>query len=345
MSGHRPLPLAGLRVLDLTGLGPGPFMTQCVREMGAHVVKVERPPHGDLARAIAPGAYKALNTGKEALWLDLKQAGASESLLAQVESFDVLVEGFRPGVADRLGLGYRAVSAVNPKIIYVSISGFGQRGPSAHRPGHDVTYLAASGFLSLTGAAEHSSGHVIGVPIADFYAALYGLSACLAAVHSMRNGAGGRYLDVSITACMVHVTNAVAAEFRHAGVTAPAAQRRNALVKPGYGVFRTLDNRLIAIGAIEDHFWEALVDVLGLDCDGLHTATYSERAANAEALNARIASAISLLSGQETLRALAARDVPFSDVIDPLAVGDDLARFVDIDGLRSACFPVDFERG
>src|SRR5436305_1886105 len=136
MSGNKPL--SGIRVLDFTELAPGPFFTQCMLDLGAEVNKIERPPHGDMARRLSPGGHALLNVGKRSLFLDLKDKSQAAQVDELIKESDVLAEGFRPGVMDRLGYGYERVSALNPRIVYVSITGFGQDGPYANLPGHDV---------------------------------------------------------------------------------------------------------------------------------------------------------------------------------------------------------------
>src|SRR5690606_3470150 len=138
----------GLRVLDFSELLPGPFFTQSLVEMGAHVIKVERPPHGDNARKLAPGLFASINRGQHSLKVDLKDPTQAQALRQQVAEADVVVEGFRPGVMKRLGFGYEELATLNPRIVYVSLSGYGQQGSMAHMPGHDINYLATAGVLA-----------------------------------------------------------------------------------------------------------------------------------------------------------------------------------------------------
>ncbi len=145
-------PLAGLRVLDLSELLPGPYATSLLADLGAEVVKVERPG-GDNARAIVPDMVEALNRGKRSICIDLKTEAGRAVLRSLAERSDVLVEGFRPGVTRRLGVDYDSLSALNPRLIYASVSGYGASGPQALRPGHDLNYLSAAGVVGLSIAA------------------------------------------------------------------------------------------------------------------------------------------------------------------------------------------------
>jgi len=133
-----PLALSGIRVLDLTELLPGPFATQMLADMGAEIIKVERPGVGDNGRVLRPGTFLMVNRGKKSITIDLKTAAGREILRHLAKDADVLMEGYRPGVVQRLGIDFGAVSAVNPGIVYASISGFGQSGPLRDQPGHDL---------------------------------------------------------------------------------------------------------------------------------------------------------------------------------------------------------------
>ena len=147
----RAFPLSGLTVLDLSRFVPGPYATMMLADLGARVIKIEQPEGGDPMRGLpgASPAFENLNRNKESVTLDLRRG--REVLLRLARRADVLVEGFRPGVADRLGIGYRRVARLNPRIVYCSISGYGQSGPLRDEPGHDVNYLARSGLLDATG--------------------------------------------------------------------------------------------------------------------------------------------------------------------------------------------------
>ncbi|MFP5476993.1 MAG: CoA transferase, partial [Gammaproteobacteria bacterium] len=175
-------PLAGITVLDFSELLPGPFFTQMLAEMGAEVIKVERPPHGDNARRLGPGGFEAVNRGKKSVLLDLKDEAGRARAHALLAGADVLVESYRPGVMTRLGLDHASLQAAHPRLVYVSLSGYGQDGPWAQLPGHDINYLAAAGVMALSGEPGGPPAPGFGLPAADLCGAMYALSATLAAL-------------------------------------------------------------------------------------------------------------------------------------------------------------------
>ncbi|MBI5255138.1 MAG: CoA transferase [Burkholderiales bacterium] len=308
-------PLAGVRVLDFTELLPGPFLTQSLAELGAEVIKIERPPHGDNARRLSPRLFAAVNRGKRSLCVNLKDAADRAQVLALADAADVLVESYRPGVIDRLGFGFDAMAERNPRLLHVSLNSYGAKGARAAWPGHDVNYLAASGALALSGAEAGSAG--MPLPVADLAGAVYALAAINAAlVQRARTGQGQR-LDVSLTDCMLHWMNPRLAYFRQAGADTLVAQRAM-LERPAYGPFTCRDGRQLALGALEDHFWVALTGVLDLSpYDGEAWRAYRARSAATGAINQRIAQALLALDRDEAVRRLAAADVPVSEVLAP----------------------------
>ena len=314
------LPLHGVRVLDFSELLPGPFFTQSLVELGAHVMKVERPPHGDNARKLAPGLFASINRGKHSLMVDLKDPKQAEELRQQVADADVVVEGFRPGVMKRLGFGYEALAAVNPRIVYVSLSGYGQQGAMALMPGHDINYLATAGVLALSGSDAAHPDHGAGIPLADLCGAMYALSSTLAALLQRQHTGEGQYLDVSLTDCAAHWMNPRLGHFHEAGLSSLREQREDILAKPAYGVFETVDHVLISLGALEDHFWARLVDVLDLDLRGADYATHAERTRRAAQINATIARRIASQESKDLLARLHAADVPAALVVPPSAL-------------------------
>jgi len=159
-------PLQGIRILDFTELLPGPFLSQNLLEMGATVIKVERPPHGDNARLMAPGVFQAANRGKKSIQIDLKSAQGLEQIEQLLLTADMVLEAYRPGVMKRLGLDYASLSIRFPKLIYASLSGYGQAGARALWPGHDLNYQAGSGALALSGLPDGRPEHVFGPPVA-----------------------------------------------------------------------------------------------------------------------------------------------------------------------------------
>src|SRR5690242_10591779 len=198
--------LQGIRVLDLSRLLPGPYLTMVLADMGADVVKVEDPRVGDYLRAFPPakggiaGRFLAVNRGKRSLALDLKTPAGRDALLRMAEKADVVVESFRPGVMDKLGVGYAALAAKNPKIVVCSISGYGQTGPYVDRAGHDLNYIALAGVLGMGSEARGRAPAMPGVQIADFAGGgLWGVTAILGALLGRQRSGVGEHLDISMT--------------------------------------------------------------------------------------------------------------------------------------------------
>ena len=263
-------PLTGLRVLDLTRLLPGPFATMLLADMGASVDKIEDPGAGDYLRFMPPlvggmnAAFHMLNRGKRSAVIDLKSEAGRDALLALVPRYDVLIETFRPGVMDRLGLGYSKLAEVHPGLVYCAISGYGQTGPLAHRAGHDIDYLARAGVLGLTGPAE-GPPQVAGVQMADMAGGgLFAVTGILAALHARRSTGKGRFVDVSMCeGSMMLGAFGLMAAFggdSHAAGTGPL----NGGIAP-FGTYRTKDGRAIALGALEPKFWMAFCAGVGLE--------------------------------------------------------------------------------
>lgn len=308
-------PLAGVRVLDLSELLPGPFLTQSMVELGADVLKVERPPHGDAARRMAPALFQAVNRGKRSVQLNLKDATEREQVLRLADEADVLVEAYRPGVLDRLGLGHVAMQARNPRLIHVSLTGYGADGPRAHWPGHDINYLAASGSLALAGGEGTPA---FALPVADLAGSVYALAAINAALFQRERTGRGQRLDVSLTDCMLHWLNTRLATFRHLGAATLEQQRRIAGARPAYGVFTCRDGLPLSVAALEDHFWKALVETLALhEWAGPEHASYARRLPLAVEINRSIAAALGRLDRAEAVKQLAAADVPVHEVLAP----------------------------
>jgi len=260
--------LAGIRVLDLSRLLPGPFLTMVLADLGAEVVKIEDPRVGDYLRAFPPakggisGRYLAVNRGKRSLALDLKHPTARDALLKMVEQADVVVESFRPGVMDKLGLGYAQLAARNPKIIVCSISGFGQTGPYIERAGHDLGYIALAGVLAMGGTAAGAPA-MPGVQIADLAGgALWGATAILAALVGRHRTGKGAHLDISMTEGALSLLTAEIGNMDCGAHPTRGVETLNGGLAC-YSVYRTKDDRFLAVGALEPKFWIALNTAIG----------------------------------------------------------------------------------
>ena len=260
--------LTGTRVLDLSRLLPGPFLTMVLADLGADVVKVEDPRIGDYLRGLPPGKgglagrFLAVNRGKRSLALDLKAPAGRAALLRMVTTADVVVESFRPGVMDKLGVGYAALAAANPKIVLCSISGFGQTGPYAHRAGHDLNYTALAGTLAMGGIAG-GAPMLPGVQVADLAGgSLWAATGILAALLGRQRTGRGVHLDISMTEGALAL---LAAELGNLDCGLHPTRGHEAL-NGGlacYGVYRTADDRYLAVGALEPKFWVALNTAIG----------------------------------------------------------------------------------
>lgn len=253
-------PLAGVKVLDLTRLLPGPFLTQELAALGADVLVIEDPGAPDLLRAW-PARFAAINRGKRRRALDLKGAEGRAAFLAELAAAHVVVEGFRPGVLARLGLGWDVLSAARPEVVLLSLSGFGQDGPYAQRAGHDLTYQALAGTLALA-AAPGQVPAPPAVQVADLGGALFGLSGLLAALYAAARTGRGRWVDVSMTeAALALASGEWAAAAAGDAIGAGRGPLHGALAC--YGVYACQDGALLAVAALEPKFWLAFCAAIG----------------------------------------------------------------------------------
>ena len=263
-------PLASLKILDFSTLLPGPFASLMLADMGAHVLRIESPTRMDLLRVLPPhdqgvsASHAYLNRNKRSLALDLKQPEALEVIRQLLHDHDILLEQFRPGVMERLGLGYEALKAINPRLIYVSITGYGQTGPYKDRAGHDINYLALAGLASHTGRAD-SGPLPLGMQVADIAGgSLHGVIGLLAAVIARQQTGHGQYLDVSMTDCAFTLNAMSGAGFLACGEE-PA--RENQVLNGGsfYDYYRSRDGRWLSVGSLEPAFMKQLCTALGLE--------------------------------------------------------------------------------
>ncbi len=276
-------PLAGLKVVSLAEQYPGPYATLLMADLGAEVILVERPGGGDPARQF-PAFHEALNRNKRAVEIDLKSGAGRDALRGLLRDADVMLEGFRPGTMARLGFGWDAVSALNPRLVLVSISGFGQDGPYRDRPAHDLSYQAMAGLLF----AQARSGVPLPageLAIGDLSAAMFATVGALSALHERARTGRGRHVDVSMTDGLVSWMSVLL------GPAMNGAPLADIAAEPAYGTFRCADGRLLTLSiAHEDWFWRPLCALLGMeDAAGLGRAG---RVAAGPALRARIAEAL-----------------------------------------------------
>jgi crotonobetainyl-CoA:carnitine CoA-transferase CaiB-like acyl-CoA transferase len=281
-------PLFQMRVLDLSQQLPGPYATQLLASLGARVTKIE-PPSGDAGRHLDAAMFNNVNAGKESITLDLKTETGKQALYDLVPSYDVFIEGFRPGVTNRLGCDYNTLKQVHPDLVYCSISGFGQSGPLSTRPSHDISLQSMAGALP-----ENSVSDRIGVPWVDLAT---GTSAAFAITALWHQGEGG-YLDISM------LDSALA-------WSRVKPEAINSL-EPTYGTVKTKDGKLIVIAILEDAMWNRLC--IGLQWDDwtskkdfLH---YEDRRKHAQEIRLRLDETVAQLTASQLIKLAIENDLP-----------------------------------
>ena len=273
-------PLTSLKVLDFSTLLPGPFASLLLADMGAEVLRVESPTRVDLVRMLPPhdqgvsASHAYLNRNKRCIALDLKKPEAVEMVKQLVAEYDIVLEQFRPGVMDKLGLGYETLAGLNPRLVYCSISGYGHTGPYALRAGHDINYIGYAGVLDQigsAGAAPALSNLQLGDLLGGTMTALFGI---LVALVDARACGKGRCVDVAMTdAVMAHAIFPLIEVLAQGQVRARGEDLLTGAV-PCYGVYRTADDRYMAVGALEEKFWNLVCDTLERpDLKPFHLAT------------------------------------------------------------------------
>ncbi len=280
-------PLAGIKVLDFSTLLPGPLATLILAEAGAEVIKIERPGRGDEMRSYEPKFgvdsvnFAMLNRGKKSIAIDLKDAKARESLLPLIKEADVVVEQFRPGVMDRLGLGYDALNAINPRIIYCAITGYGQTGPRAEVAAHDINYVAESGMLSLA-AGEDGAPIVPPALIADIGGGTYpAVINILLALRARDSSGKGCKLDIAMGDNLFTFLYWAMGNGLAAGEWPKPGGELVTGGSPRFFVYRTRDDKFIAAAPLEQKFWANFCDAIELDAnfrDDAKDATATKRA-------------------------------------------------------------------
>ena len=259
-----PGPLNGLRVIELGAIGPAPFAGGLLADLGADVVRIDRQAPKEASSNPSP-QFDFYNRNKRSLALDLKHSDAIKTVLRMVRQSDVLLEGFRPGVTERLGLGPQACMDSNPLLVYGRMTGWGQSGPLAQEAGHDINYLALTGALYSIGIAGQPPSPPLNL-VADLGGgAMYLAMGVLAATIEAQRSGQGQIVDAAMIDGVVHLMSAFQA-FRQCGTW--TSERGENIVDGGahfYGTYKTQDGKYIALGAIEPHFYAALIQVLGLD--------------------------------------------------------------------------------
>lgn len=262
-------PLKGLKVLDFSTLLPGPFATMYLADMGAEVVHIESPTRPDLVRLIPPysngqaTSHNYLNRNKQSVALDLKDPESIALIKSKISDYDIVIEQFRPEVMRRLGLDYQTLAEVNPKLIYCSVTGYGQTGVYKDRAGHDINYLALSGIAGHSGR-KASGPPPLGVQIADVAGgSLHAVIGILSAVIERSQSGLGQYIDISMTDCAV-VLNSMAAAAEIAGNEAQQPEHSHLNGGTFYDYYQTQDGRYLSIGSLEPQFMLGLAQLLDL---------------------------------------------------------------------------------
>lgn len=263
--------LAGVRVLDLTRLLPGPMATLVLADLGASVDKLEDPSPGDYLRAMPPtrgetsAAYLALNRDKRSVVVDLKHPAGIALLRRMIPRYDVVIEGFRPGVLARLGCSHEEMLALHPRLVVCAITGYGQTGPLAKRAGHDINYLARAGVLGATGPAE-GPPQVSGAQMADIAGgALWSVIGVLAALRAREVTGRGSVVDAAMCEGSVALAAFAMAPAVVGDATAPRGRNHLDGGIAAYNTYRTADGGFVALGALEPKFWTSFAVAVGLD--------------------------------------------------------------------------------
>lgn len=335
--------LKGLRVVDLSVFLPGPYLTMSLADHGAEVIKIEAPGAGDPGRAIGrkdgPGGvfFRTINRGKRSVVLDLKTPDGREALLRLVDTADVFVESFRPGVMKRLGFDFEAIAERNPRIVYCSISAFGQDGPYRDRPAHDIATQAIAGVLSITLGADRQPA-IPGMAAADIVTALQGLSGILMALYRRERTGRGDFIDVSMQqATLAACTNVLGTALAD-GQQPRTEDERSLGGSAFYRIYATSDGRHLVLGGQEMKFVRTLLEALGRP----DFAALCERGAGPHQapLIAFLEAAFRQRTLAEWMAWLDGRDVCFSPVntlpeaLDDAQIGARGAVCTDADGRR-----------
>ena len=320
MAGKGNGPLSGIRVLDLTQFLAGPYNTQILADLGAEVIKLESPA-GDWSRTLPPHFvgkescyYLSINRNKQGVVIDMKQAAGLDLVKRLAEKSDILMENFRPGVLDRLGLRYDDLTTRNPGLIWCAISGFGQDGPYRDRPAYDMIVQALSGGMSLTGEPGRAAVRA-GLPIGDLTAGMYGVIGVLAALEERHRTGRGRLVDISMLDCQISMLTYQAAYYLHSGEV-PGRQGSGHASIPTYRSFAAANDTGLVITANTEKMWQGLCGVLGLDAltEDPRFLTNEERFANREALWPLLEQAFAAREAKEWVSLLLDAGIPVGEV-------------------------------
>ena len=308
-------PLEKLRVVDLTRVVAGPFCTMMLGDMGAEILKIEEPTHGDDSRAWAPfiegsgSFFLALNRSKKSVALDLKTPAGADALRRLIETADVLIENFRPGSLAELGFDYAAVSAMNPRLIYCSISGYGQTGPSSQLPGYDAVLQGEAGIMDMTGFRDGEPTRV-GVAITDYLAGLYATQGILLALNDRHTSGLGQHVDISLFEAMLSVMRLPMSVLLATGVTPSRVGNDHLNIAP-YQPLRAKDG-LIIVAVANPALWRRFCEAMERPewRDDPRFRTNTDRVANRDALKEAIEGVFEAFTVDELTHRFQAKNVP-----------------------------------
>ena len=259
--------LEGIRILDLSRLLPGPYCTMLLADFGAEVIKIEEPGRGDYARSFPPFLkdfgywHLQLNRNKRSVVLDLKSEAGRKAFLSLVKTADVVVESYRPGVLEKLGIDYSAAKAVNPRIIYCSLTGYGKKGPLAKQADHDIGYVSLAGITAMSGEAGGRPA-IPGVLMADMNASMAaGMAIMIALRHAQQTGEG-QEIDISLYNVAMTLMPGAASLYFGSGFVAQRGNNWLTGANPNYNIYATQDGRYLSVGCLEKKFWTNLCEVL-----------------------------------------------------------------------------------
>lgn len=348
---RQPTCLSGQVVLDLGQLHPGPHTAMLLQQLGATVIKVERPHSGDSGRALGADTFAKYNRGKLSIALDLKNPDDQAILKGLARRSQALIEGFRPGVMQRLGVGYEVLREQNPALVLCSISGFGQTGPYAQRPGHDLNYLALAGYWAVPSQVDDHVGRP-NVRLSDYCGSMYAALSLVVAMMTARLSGQGQHLDVSLHDAMTAWTiPGIDSMVRKTGKDI----EKMGHVMPDNDLFATADGRFIALGILEEKFWDNLRDSLVADCPALGSvdfATRPDRLRHKRQLNALLKALFATKTLRQWEAHFGTRDIPWSPVLahdelldDPHVVARGVSHPSQDGDSRVVNFPVKFSEG
>jgi crotonobetainyl-CoA:carnitine CoA-transferase CaiB-like acyl-CoA transferase len=305
-STQSPGALDGITIVDLSVQIPGPYCSMLLADLGADVIKIEQFGTGDFARLL-PHLFNGINRNKKSIILELKSPEGKDILYKLAEHADIVLEGFRPGVAQRLGVDYAMLKGINPQIICCSITGYGQDGPYKTISGHDINYQGICGLLSLTEDLKESAD-LSGLPLADIAGGMFAAISILTALINRAKTGKGQYIDVSMAASLFSwVGNSLLAAVKGMNTS-------ESLYIPHYGIFKAKDDKCITLGIIhEEHFWKNLCAVI--DLGEMRTLNLMERIAQREEVLSALRSAFMTKTREEWISLLHEADVPCSPVL------------------------------